>query len=195
MLNRAIQEPAEDPKASPGELPSQPADAASNVLPFRAADEAPMRLPRRALIYVLAVFILGAAAIGWYAPQLDTSDWFGFLVLALLAITLGRTRLLIYGDTTVSIAMVGDFAVVFLFGPAGAVLIGPLAGLITDYGTGSPWYKRVFNIGTFTLVNGATAAVAWALMGDRFIGNAWLIPIALVAAVCYYLVNITLVTP
>ena len=40
-----------------------------------------------------------------------------------LSMEVGRTRIPIYGDTTVSTAMVGDFAVAFLYGPAGAAIV------------------------------------------------------------------------
>ncbi len=116
------------------------------------------------------------------------------MVLGTLAVGFGRTRITIYGDTAISVVMVGDIAVSLLFGPAGAVIIAPFAGIITDYGMGNPWYKRVFNIGAFSLVNAAAAAVAWQLMGGHFHVSAWLVPITLAAAGTYYLLNISLVT-
>ncbi len=193
MLNRAYKEPAEGCEASqPPEY-----DRAGNVIQLHPegppAPDAEPRLPLPALAYVLLVFAAGVAAIAWFGPQLNTADWPGFLVLGVLAVAAGRTRIAIYGDTSVSIAMVGDVAVALLFGPAGAVLVAPIAGLMHDLDAGSPWYKRLFNIGAFTLVNLATAAVAWGAMGEHLAVNAWLLPVAALAALVYYLSNIALV--
>jgi len=85
------------------------ADATSNVVPLPlppAEPEVEERLPRRARAYIFLVFALGLFAIGTLAPQLDTSDMAGFAVFAVLAMAFGRTRITIYGDTTISIAVV-----------------------------------------------------------------------------------------
>jgi hypothetical protein len=94
-----------------------------NVVPLRPDEpDVAERLPRPALAYVLCVFLAGLVSIAIFAPRLDTSDPAGFIVLGVLAVALGRSRIPIYGDTTVSIAVVGDFAIAFLFGPAGAAI-------------------------------------------------------------------------
>jgi putative nucleotidyltransferase with HDIG domain len=192
MLNRALEEPADDRDASP----AAPAEATSNIRTLRpeAAAQAEPGLPRPALAYVLCVFALGAAAVAWFGPQIDTSRLAGFAVLAAFAVAFGRTRLAIYGETTVSIAMVGDFAVAFLFGPAGAVIVSPVSAVVTDFGGGGAWYKRLFNIGANVIVNATVASFAWALMGSEFAVNAWVVPIALGGIAIYYLMNISLVT-
>ena len=102
----------------------------------------------------------------------------------------------IYGDTAVSIGMVGDFAIAFLYGPAGAVLVSPFAAIATDLGVGT-WYKRLFNVGSFIVVNLIVAYMVRSLVGILGPGlpvNTWLIPIALGGVVVYYLLNISLVT-
>jgi HD-GYP domain-containing protein (c-di-GMP phosphodiesterase class II) len=183
-----------------GEAPS-PAHAGNGatVTPLPRPDPEPEqapRLPRSAIAYVLAVFIAGVASIAVFAPQLDTGgDIAGFLALGALAVAFGRTRMPIYGDTTVSIGMVGDFAIAFLYGPAGAAIVSPFAAIATDFGTGA-WYKRVFNVGSVVVVNVATAVFIRAMLdfqGEGLHINAWLIPIALGAIVIYYLLNISLV--
>ena len=176
------------------------AEAVSNVVQLSLAnadDAAAERLPKRALAYVLMIFGTGLISIAVFTPQLNTHDLVGFAVFAALAVAFGRTRVPIYGDTAVSIGMVGDFAVAFLWGPAGAVIVSPLAAMATDLLGGGAWYKRLFNVGSFTVVNVATAALIQALMrliDDGLPHNAWLIPIGLVAIVAYYLMNISLVT-
>src|SRR5512141_1645786 len=171
------------------------AEAASNVVPLplpSAEPEAEERLPRRARAYIFLVFALGLFAIGALAPQLDTSDMAGFAVLAVLAMAFGRTRITIYGDTTISIAVVGDIAIALLFGPAGSAIISPLVTLSTN--SGGAWYKRLFNVGSDILVNVATASVAWALMGGGLRSDAWAVPITCVAVIVYYVLNASFVT-
>ncbi len=147
------------------------------------------------MAYIIVVFLTGMACIAWFGPQLDTDDVDGLIVIGALAIVLGRTRIPIYGDTSVSIAMVGDFALAFLYGPAGVVLVSPLAALATDIGGGA-WYKRMFNVGSVVIVN---AVVAWmmssevAAVGDGLPLSVWLIPIAFAGAIVYYLLNVSMV--
>ncbi len=167
----------------------------SNVvqLPIAQAEpEQAERLPKRALIYVLGVFAAGLLAIAYFAPQLGTGDMFGFAVFAALAIAFGRTRIPIYGETTISIAAVGDLAIAFLFGPAGAAIVSPLVTLSTN--SGGAWYKRLFNVGSDILVNVATAWIAWSLMGGGLRTDGWAIPISVLAAVAYYTLNASSVT-
>jgi len=149
-------------------------------------------LPRNAQTYVLAIFAIGIAAIPIFGRTLETDQIVGLIVLGLITVAFGWARIPIYGDTTVSIAMVGDFAIAFLFGPAGAALASPFITLATN--NGGAWYKRLFNIGSDILVNVAMASVAWWLMGGEFQTSGWLIPIALLAVGVYYVVNVSLVT-
>jgi len=175
-----------------------PDDSAPEIVQLPLTGESPEReerLPRLALAYILAVFTAGVASIAYFAPQLDTNDLGGFVLLAVLAAAAGRTRVPIYGDTTVSIGMVGDFAVAFLFGPAGAAIVSPFAALTTDIGGGA-WYKRVFNVGSVVVVNVASALLIRSLLGLSGPGlpiNAWLVPIALSATVVAYLMNASMV--
>lgn len=182
------------------ELPS-PAEAAGspNVVPFThqsPRQDQDERLPKRALGYAFGIFVAGLVSVALFAPQLDRTDWFGFLVFALLAVAFGRTRMPIYGDTTVSIGMVGDFAVAFLWGPAGAAIVSPFAALSTDFSGGGAWYKRLFNVGSVIVINVATAALihfSVGLVGGGLPRTAWLIPIGLGSIIIYYLMNISLV--
>jgi putative nucleotidyltransferase with HDIG domain len=181
----------------PSSAPSSGPSPIRLPIPEGEPPEPANRLPRPAIAYVLAVFLLGLGSVAFFAPQLDTGgDMLGFLALGALAVAFGRTRMPIYGDTTVSIGMVGDFAIAFLYGPAGAAIVSPFAAVATDVGTGV-WYKRVFNVGSVVVVNVATAMFVWAMLaieGGGLPVNGWLIPIAAVAIVIYYLLNISLVS-
>jgi hypothetical protein len=167
-------------------------------VPLAGSGAAPedARLPLPAKAYILLVVLGGIACLALFAPRLDTHDLDGFIVFALLAIVLGRTRIPIYGDTTVSTAMVGDFAIAFLYGPAGAVIVAPFTAFATDLGGGA-WYKRIFNIGSVVVVNGLVAWMITAeigVVGDDLPLSGWLIPIALCGIAAYYLLNVSLVT-
>jgi putative nucleotidyltransferase with HDIG domain len=176
-----------------------PDDGAPHLVQLHADDEVTEheedRLPRAALAYILTVFAAGVASIAYFAPQIDTNDLAGFAVLAVLAVAAGRTRIPIYGDTAVSIGMVGDFAVAFLFGPAGAAIVSPFAAMATDLGGGA-WYKRVFNVGSVVVVNVTVAVLIRSLLelsGPGLPINAWLIPIALGSILVCYLMNASMV--
>ena len=189
MLNAPLHDHAPGPQAEPD----------ANIV--RLPEPAPLapaepEVPRRAMAYVIGVFILGVACIGYFAPTLDADDPWRFVVLAAIAIAFSRTKIPIYGDTAVSIGMVGDVSVAFLYGPAGAAIVSPIAALAWDL-EATPWYKRLFNVGSFVIVNVVTAGVIQALLGTRGEGlpvDAWLIPIALMAVCTYYLMNISMVT-
>src|SRR6185295_5042748 len=131
MLN----EPLEASPLQPGGSPdSEAAPPSQEPLRFPVAEEPAggERLPGPALAYVMAIFGIGLVSVAVLAPALETRDLGGLILLALIAIAFGRTRVPIYGDTSVSIGMVGDFAIAFLYGPAGAVIVSPFAAVATD---------------------------------------------------------------
>ena len=171
----------------------------SNVVQLPAAPEPAAdaeRLPLPALLYVLLVFLAGLVSVGAFAVELNADDVAGLVLVGALAVAFGRTKVPIYGDTAVSIGMVGDFAVAFLFGAPGAAVVAPFAALATDLGAGT-WYKRLFNVGSVIVVNVAVASLISALVavvGPGLPVNGWLIPIALAGVLAYYLLNISLVT-
>ena len=71
--------------------------------PDEQSTEVEERLPHLALAYILAVFVAGVASVIVFAPQLDTHDIGGLIVLGVLAVVFGRMRIQIYGETSVSI--------------------------------------------------------------------------------------------
>src|SRR5581483_1732660 len=98
----------------------------SNVVQLPAAPEPAAdaeRLPLPALLYVLLVFLAGLVSVGAFAVELNADDVAGLVLVGALAVAFGRTKVPIYGDTAVSIGMVGDFAVAFLFGAPGAAVV------------------------------------------------------------------------
>jgi putative nucleotidyltransferase with HDIG domain len=176
-----------------------PLDGATATPDARASDapaaSGEVQLPRAALVYILAVFAAGVAFIAGFSWQLDTSDMLGFAAFAALAVALERTRVPIYGDTTISIGAVGDFAIAFLWGPAGAAIVSPFPALL-GAADGGPWYKRVFNIGSVVVVNVVAALAIWTLLdivGPGLPRNGWLIGIALTGVAVSYLMSSGLV--
>ena len=173
--------------------PELPAPAAPRLALVEGSPEAE-RLPRPALAYVIAVVALGLGMAAVYAPQIEPHRLPALILIGGLAVAFSRVRMTLYGETALSLGMVGDFAVAFLFGPAGAAIASPAAAIVFDLGSGAPWYKRAFNVGSFTVVNVAVSAMIWIAIGGELTRSLWLIPIALAAVAVYYLLNISLVT-
>jgi putative nucleotidyltransferase with HDIG domain len=187
MLNAPLDSARREEAARPAEVVV--------ALPVPETPEASERLPRLALVYILTVFAAGLLSIVVFGRNARFDDLPGFIILGLLAIAFGRTRVPIYGETTFSIAMVGDFAIAFLYGPTGAAMISPFAALATDIGGGA-WYKRLFNVGSVVVTN-VTVALAIRtfqdIQGPGLTVNGWLVPIALSGVLVYYLMNVAMV--
>ncbi len=159
-------------------------------------DRTPDNLTRLATVYVLGVFLLGLAAVAYFGPgisELSSNELAGLVVLGILAALFERFGVHVYGNTTVSVGMVATFAIALLYGPAGAAVVPPLVALAAEVFGPSQWYRRVFDMGTYTLAGVATALVFRFLVGADPPVNGWLIPAALVAALVNYSVNAYLV--
>src|SRR4051794_37658155 len=74
----------------------------------RTLDPAPAAvLPKAALAYVIAVLAAGVAAIIVFAPQIDRGQIPALILIGALAVGFSRVRMTIYGETALSIGMVG----------------------------------------------------------------------------------------
>src|SRR2546423_1858876 len=114
-----------------------------------------------ALTYVIGVLAAGLATVVVFAPQIDRSEIPTLILIGALAVGFSRVRMTIYGETALSMGMVGDFAVAFLFGPPGAAIASPFAAIVVEPSGGGPWQKRGVNHGYFTVVYAGTAAHVW----------------------------------
>jgi putative nucleotidyltransferase with HDIG domain len=159
-------------------------------------DRTPDNLTRPAIFYILAVSLLGLGAAAYFAPgvsALSRGDLVGLVVLGILATLFERFGMHIYGNTTISVSMVAIFAIALLYGPAGAAVVSPLAALAAEMFGPSQWYRRAFDMGTYTLAGVTIALLFQGLVGEDPPVDGWLIPAAIVAAAASYAVNIPLV--
>jgi hypothetical protein len=177
----------DDPLAESGRPPEKHPSYLQRV------DPTPDDLSRQAIVYILLVFVAGLAAMAYFGPSLSREDLAGLIVLGILATLFERFGFHVYGSTTVSVGMVATFAIAVLYGPAGAALVPPFVAFAAEVFGPSPWYRRMFDIGTYTIASVATALVFVGLVGPEPSVNGWLVPTALIAAVVNYGINSYLV--
>jgi putative nucleotidyltransferase with HDIG domain len=148
----------------------------------------------RSGLYVGFVSLIAVFAFAWYVPELSTADWKGFVTLIALAVVLERVGLQIYGDTDVSAGVVPLFALAILYGPVGVVIAAPLVVLAAEAFTSSAWYRRLFNMGAYTLANLSTALLfpLIAVGADGSPNVSWLLAGA-ISVSANYAINVGLV--
>jgi len=147
--------------------------------------------------YIAAVAAAWLAAAVFLAPHLPTDDPRGLVAFAILAIAAHSFRVNLYGDSHVSTAAVGGFAIAFLYGPAATVTLIPFVTLVADSLSRStiPLYRRApFNMANAALSFLAAAAIFDAMAGSDGPADARLVPAALLAAAANYAVNIAVLT-
>jgi len=176
-------------------LPVKPSEQDSSGY-VNHIDRTPDNLTRLATLYILLVFLSGLAAVAYFGPGISAisrSDLAGLIVLGFLATLFERFGVHVYGNTTVSVGMVTIFAIALLYGPAGAAVVSPLVAFAAEVFGPSQWYRRVFDMGTYTLASVAAALIFRALLGADPPVDGWLVPAALVAALANYGINAYLV--
>lgn len=182
------------PRAGGGErlaAAGQPAEEHPSYL--ERADRTPDNLNRKAVLYILLVFLAGLAAMAYFGRGLSGDDLAGLILLGILATVFERFGIPVYGSTTISVGVVATFAIAVLYGPAGAAVVPPFVALAAELFGPSPWYRRIFDMGTYTLASVATALVFVALVGAEPEVDGWLVLTALVAAVVNYAIDSYLV--
>lgn len=156
-------------------------------------DRTPDKLTRQAVLYILLVFLSGLAATFYFGPSLSRDDLAGLILLGILATLFERFGIHVYGSTTISVGMVATFAIAVLYGPAGAAVVPPFVALAAEVFGPSPWHRRIFDMGTYTVASVATALVFVGLVGSEPRVDGWLVPTALLAALANYGINSYLV--
>jgi hypothetical protein len=175
----------------PSAVAGQPAEEHPSYL--ERVDRTPDNLNRRAILYIFLVFLSGMAALAYFGPGLSRDDVAGLVFLGILATLFERFGVHVYGSTTISVGVVATFAIAVLYGPAGAVVVPPFVALAAEMFGPSPWYRRMFDMGTYTLASVATALVFVTLVGSEPRVDGWLVPAALVAVIVNYGINSYLV--
>lgn len=178
-------------EGEPFAVAGQPAEEHPSYL--ERIDRTPDSLTRQAILYILLVFLSGLAAMCYFGPGLSRDDLAGLILLGILATLFERFGIHVYGSTTISVGMVATFAIAVLYGPAGAAVVPPFVALAAEMFGPSPWHRRMFDMGTYTLASVATALVFVALVGSEPRVDGWLVPTALLAALVNYGINSYLV--
>src|SRR3954470_6360137 len=103
-------------------------------------------------LFLLALFRLDAAALTAMSP--------GVWLLGALVI-IGETRPLIaskrYGQGGVTPSTAFTFAILFIWGPAPAIVLHGIASLLADFVERKEWWKKLFNVAQYS----ACIAAAW----------------------------------
>jgi len=199
MLDRQSRPPlAAVPATDPGHLASladgndnasPPGGPAPEVAIGPEADQ--ISWPVR--FYIAGVTVVAGGLIWLFARDLSGIDWPALGALTLLAIVFERVGIRIYRDTNVSVGVVALIAIAILYGAPAIVIAAPIVVLAAEAFTPSPWYRRLFNVGSYTLANVATALLFHALAGSGEDVNVWWAIVAAMASVVNYGVNVALV--
>lgn len=157
------------------------------------ADDPADRLSITAACYIALLTLAAGLCIGFFAPDISSKDWQGFVTLILLAIIFERVGIRIYGKTHVSAGVVALFAVAIVSGASGAAIAAPLVVLAATAFTRSRWHTRLFDMSSYTLANVSAALVFHALIDVETAVSVWWVPAAFLAIVANYAVNAWLV--
>lgn len=167
--------------------------SSADAPPAAATSEAALHLTLVTASYIALVVVAAGVCIAWFAPELSTDGWQGFLTLMVLAVGFERVGIKIYGDTHVSAGVVALFAIAVLYDVPGVAIAAPIVVLGATTFTTATWYQRVFDMGSYTLASAGAALVFHGLPGVSENTSGWWLPAALLATVADYVVNIALV--
>jgi putative nucleotidyltransferase with HDIG domain len=110
-------------------------------------------------LYYALLTIVAAGLLAWQAPQFSGSVAV-FALLVGLNIAAGLMPINIYGESVLSVGFVITVAIIIIFGPPGAIILGPLAALLPAIARQRLNRRTIPNAALFTVVNGA-AAIAY----------------------------------
>jgi diguanylate cyclase (GGDEF)-like protein len=144
-------EPLPSPVAVPVHRPEEP------------APPSPLGLNRFALVLWVTIAI-GVPIFLWSVLQLDVAALDamspGVWLLGALVV-IGETRPLIaskrYGQGGVTPSTAFTFAILFIWGPAPAIVLHGIASLLADFVEHKEWWKKLFNVAQYS----ACIAAAW----------------------------------
>ena len=143
--------------------------------------------------YIAALVVLASFCIAFFGRSMSTDGWHGFIALILVAIAFERVGIKIYGDTQVSAGVVALFAIAVVYGAPGAAIAAPVVVFAATLFTRSGWYNRLFDMASYTLANVIAALVFHSLIDYHSGVTFWWVPVALLATMVNYGVNIPLV--
>ena len=200
MRNMAEQPENEDGLAveRPQLIAVRPEIGAGTHLPEREPQEegpVPHVLPRSAVVFSIATFLIGVAVFAVYAPQLPHSGLVGLVLLTLLAAISDRLSILVYSDSKISVSFICLFAIAVLYGPAGVAVAAPFTALILQLPRDVFSYRFLFNVGNGIVGNAMAAVVLWLFIDPNDLTvTPQVVVTCLAAATVTYGVNHFLVT-
>ena len=169
-------------------------DAEEKQLPATVPDKQANPLRLRVAVYIALVTLAGAICGGIFAPGVSREGWQGLLTLILLAIVFERVGIKIYDDTQISAGVVALFAIGAVYGAPGTAIAAPLVILAATILTPTRWYHRLFDMSGYTLANVSAALVFHALVDVDGGVSLWWVPVATLAALVNYGVNVVLMS-
>jgi putative nucleotidyltransferase with HDIG domain len=157
-----------------GKLAKQPlalvqleTDAISDTRSGSQTQSGTLPLPWTAKALSVCAFAAGIGCMAYFLPYLPHSGLAGLVFLALAAVISERIKILVYGDSKVSVTFVCLFAVALLYGPSGIAVAAPLAVLSLQLPRRLFTYQFMFNFGDCILADTLTALVLLATIGNE----------------------------
>jgi diguanylate cyclase (GGDEF)-like protein len=145
--------------------------------------------PRRAMIALQVLVGLAAAlTVASAVPHAGSLDPLAIVLLWGLVLMADLRSFELFGGSTFAVSVVPHIAAGMLMGPAGAIAVAPLSGLVRGIYRRSRWYKIVLNCNVYVIAAGSAAHVFQRLAQPLAVDQlfALLVPAAL-AGTAYYL--------
>jgi len=142
-------------------------------------------------LYVILMGLVGGMAVAYAFLHLPKSDAALLFMLLGLTVLAQAGSLPLFGETSVSMSYALAFVALLVYGPAGAILVNLLSGLVhAVYPKRRPWFKVLFNLGALSASASVSGFVYWLAGGhvppSDLVGN---IGPALLAGLAYFFFN------
>jgi diguanylate cyclase (GGDEF)-like protein/putative nucleotidyltransferase with HDIG domain len=126
----------------------------------------PPQMSRLAWIYLFSAAALATFLMAFYLPSVALFDTKGLIILAAFAAAAELFSVDLYGASRVSVSFVAIFAAAIMYGPVGAVVVGPVIAI-------SHWIKRrprgyqVFFNAANHVISSTVAGLVFSLSGVK----------------------------
>jgi len=160
--------------------PSQPPAAS-------APSDRPRKLSAPMRVYLSAFLVVAGILIALYLPSIGRFGSEGLVILAAFAAAAELFSVDLYGASTVSVSFVAIFAAAIMFGPVGAVTLGPVIAVAHWIRRQPRVFQVAFNAANHVISSSAAALVFMAFGLTLHVENLLLliVPVLLAASVNY----------
>jgi len=154
-----------------------------------APAEHPPRFSAPMRVYLGAFLVLAALLMTLYLPSIGKFGAEGLVILAAFAAAAELLSVDLYGASTVSVSFVAIFAAAIMFGPVGAVTLGPVIALAHWIRRRPRVFQVAFNAANHVVSSTVAALVFMAFGVPLHLENLLLlsVPVLLAATVNYFL--------